>query len=154
MLLSTVRLVYVYAEYDQKNDGENLLVVFCDDSWQENVKIRRLVVRMTPGYAGQRALPRIHQDDDDLRSNQDERHIEKSIEVHPNDAISDVEDGKRHREPNQCVERPYEIEHQVFRRSDNLGYLIRPLRHSSIRKLVVVRIHVSFFEPRVLSCES
>ncbi len=89
---------------DQKNDREDLLVVLCDDPRQENVEVRSVVIRVTPGYSSQGTLPRIHYDDDDLRSDQEERYIEKSIELHPDDGVSDIENGCRHHKPNEGME--------------------------------------------------
>ncbi len=97
---------------DQKNDREDLLVVLCDDPRQENIEVGSIVIRVTPGYSSQGTLPRIHYDDDDLRSDQEERHIEKSIELHVNDRKTDVKDGHGHHEPNQRVDCFYEVKHQ------------------------------------------
>jgi len=112
-------VLQIYAQYDQKYNREDLLIVLCDNPRQENVEVRSAVICMAACYSRQRTLPRIHRDDDNLRSDQDERNIEESIEPHQNDGISDIEDGYRHHKPNEGMKCLYEVKHESDKRSGN-----------------------------------
>jgi hypothetical protein len=101
---ASIEPVYqVNTKDDQQNNAEDLLVVLRDDSWEENIEVRGLVVCVAARNRGEWALPGICHNDNNLGTDQEQCDVQEGVGSHGDGTVSDVEYGYGHDEPNECM---------------------------------------------------